>query len=131
MQNDKSSSEPYDSSWDRRSGKKLDQKFDEWAKRDWRPWLQEHLSFPFEVKRTEDDDEAYFTDIADKEPFRLGHVMKALALADDDPDWGITMKVSEGREIGYIPIVDLQVTSKKDPNYWPIREYAVWFVNSR
>ena len=131
MKGEKSSSEKYDSSWDGGSRRLWNLKYAEWEKREWRSWLQEHLSFPFEVKRVEDSDEAYFTDIADKEPFRLDHVMKALSLADDEPDWGITMKVSEGREIGYVPIVDLKVTSKKDPNYWPVREYAVWFANSR
>lgn len=30
---------------------------------------------------------------------------------------------------GYVPLCDLEVTSRKDRNFWPVREYAVWFAN--
>lgn len=28
-----------------------------------------------------------------------------------------------------IPLFDLEVVSKTDPNYWPVREYVVWDAN--
>jgi len=88
------------------------------------------LSFPFEVKREEDDDDAYFTDIAKHEPFRLGHVMMAIGLESENTNWdGIYITVKEGREIGHVPLCDVEVTSKEDINYWPVREYVVWFAN--
>lgn len=107
----------------------FDRKFQEWEKRDWMMWLEQNLSFPFIVKRTEDDDDAYFTDVAEREPFRLGHKMKVLALNFEDNRYGIIVKVREVRKVGYVPLCDLEVTSKSDKNYWPVREYIVWFAN--
>ena len=128
MKNEQPCTNPYDSSWDEGNEKLWDQKYAEWEERDWETWLGEHLSFPFEVKRKEDEDDAYFTDIASTAPFRLGHVMNAIALADADDDW-IIIEASEGKKIGDVPLADVEVTSRKDPNFWPVREYVVWFAN--
>lgn len=108
----------------------FDIKCEEWKQRDWVAWLNENLSFPFEVRRVEDEDDAYFTDIADKEPFRLGHIFKVLKAELDDDLYGVIVKVSEGRRRGHVPLCDVEVANKKnDSNYWPVREYAVWFAN--
>ncbi len=77
----------------------------------------------------EDEDDAYFTDIADREPFRLGHVMKVIGIEMEDDLSGVILKVREGRKVGYVPLCDVEVLDKDDPNYWPIREYVVWFAN--
>jgi len=45
------------------------------------------------------------------------------------PDNGIIIKVKEGREIGYIPLCDVEVKPKTDKNFWPVREYVIWFTN--
>ena len=120
----------YDSSWDENNEEAWDQKYEELEQRDWESWLNDHLSFPFEVKREEeDDDDAMFTDVAEHVPFRLGHVMKVLEIDDNDDHYGILVKVREGRKIGYVPLCDVEVTSKKNQNYWPVREYVVWFAN--
>lgn len=103
--------------------------FAEWQKRDWDPWLREKLRFPFSVKRTDDEDDAFFTDVADFEPFRLGHEMKAIAIEMEDDFRGFILKVREGRKVGCVPLCDVEVTSKDDVNYWPVREYALWFTN--
>jgi hypothetical protein len=107
----------------------FDRKYDQWEKRDWMTWLEENLSFPFQAERKEDDDDAYFTDVADHEPFRLGHKMTVLALEDDNFRYGIIVKAKEEGKIGHVPLSDLEVTSKSDKNYWPVREYVVWFAN--
>jgi hypothetical protein len=74
--------EKYDSSWDLVESEKgnlpvdedaFDRIYRQWQQRSWEPWLNEKLIFPFLVKRMEDEDDAYFTDIADHEPFRLDH----------------------------------------------------------
>jgi hypothetical protein len=39
------------------------------------------------------------------------------------------MRVKEGRRKGWVLLADLEVISKEDPNYWPVREYVVWFAN--
>ena len=106
-----------------------DRKYHEWEKRDWMIWLEQNLSFPFTVERKEDDDDAYFTDIAERAPFRLGHRMKVIALYLENERYGIHVKVREERRTGYVPLSDLEVTSKDDKNYWPVREYVVWFAN--
>ncbi|MFH1319520.1 MAG: GNAT family N-acetyltransferase [Bacteroidota bacterium] len=41
----------------------------------------------------EDDDDAYFTDIAKLEPFRLGHVMKAIDIEEKMRGQGIAIKM--------------------------------------
>ncbi len=128
----------YDTSWDLvrsargnlpQSRKTLDQKYQEWEKRDWMKWLKDNLTFPFYVKRVDDEDDAYFTNIAKYELFRLGHKMDVLAIEDEIPRYGIIVKVREKGQIGSVPLNDLKVMSKNDPNYWPVREYLVWDAN--
>ena len=106
-----------------------DRIYEEWQQRSWESWLSENLTFPFIVKRMEDDDDAYFTDIAEQEPFRLGHEMKVISIEDEDEHYGVIVKVRECRKVGYVPLCDVEVLSKEDPNYWPVREYVVWFAN--
>ena len=129
----------YDSSWDLEESDNgnlpqdedaFDRKYAEWEKRSWEPWLRDNLTFPFPAKRMEDEDDAYFTDDADSEPFRLGHVMKAIDIEMEDDQYGIILKVREGKKIGYVPLCDVEVTSKENENFWPVREYVVWFANS-
>ena len=104
-------------------------KIAEWQARDWSHWLAKHLTFPITVTREEDDDDAYFSRSAAKAPFRLGHKMEVVELAEEDVDLGMMVKVRENRQIGYVPLSDVKVTSKMDANFWPIREYVVWFAN--
>lgn len=128
----------YDSSWDLDATEKgnlpndedaFDKIYAEWEKRPWEAWLRDHLKFPFSIERMEDDDGAYFTDIAKTEPFRLGHVMEARDIELEDDQYGIILKVKEGKEVGYVPLCDVEVTSKENENFWPVREYVVWFAN--
>lgn len=121
--------EDYDSSWDEENEELWERKYDEWKERDWESWLKTQLSFPFEVKRVEDDDSAFFTDIASRQPFSLGHTMKVLGIEGEDDLCGIIVKVREGRRTGHVPLCDVEVTSSDDGNFWPVREYLVWFAN--
>lgn len=128
----------YDSSWDLEENEDghlpsdedaFDKIYAEWEKRSWDPWLRKNLKFPFPVERFEDEDDAYFTDIAKSEPFRLGHVMKVIDIEIEDSHYGIILKVKEGRRVGHVPLCDVEVTSKDDENFWSVREYAVWYAN--
>ena len=76
----------YDSSWDKGNDDAFNRKEREWAKRNWWGWLNKNLTFPFTVKREEDEDDAYFTDIAKREPFRLCHVIEVLNLETEEMD---------------------------------------------
>jgi hypothetical protein len=93
-------------------------------------WLKDNLTFTFQAKRMGEEDNAYFADITDNEPFRLGHTMEVIGMSPDvEPRDGILMRVKEGRRKGWVLLADLEVISKEDPNYWPVREYVVWFAN--
>jgi hypothetical protein len=128
----------YDSSWDLfqsdagyrpASEEAFKRKHQEWAKRDWMTWLSEHLTFPFNVTRKEDEDDAYFEKGTAGAVFRLGHTMKAVELESDFFPLGIVVKVREQRKVGQVPLCDVDATPKSDKNYWPVREYVVWFAN--
>jgi len=118
----------YDSSWDEDNDELWDKKYIEWQSRDWRNWLLERLSFPFEVERKEDFGLNSFSN-NQNEPFSVGHIFKAISLEDEYDDYGILIKVKEIRKTGYIPLCDVEVTSQKNENFWPVREYVVWFAN--
>ena len=111
------------------SDEAFEQKMEEWAARDWPAWLAQHLTFSFQATREEDDDDAYFRAGAAKSPFRLGHTMEVTGLAEEDVDRGILAEVREKKRAGCVPLCDLEVTPKTDPNFWPVREYVVWFAN--
>jgi hypothetical protein len=78
----------------------------------------------------EDEDDAYFTDIAKHKPFRLGHIMEIISIELEEDDLcGVIVQAKEGKRTGQIPLCDLEVTSRDDRNFWPVREYVVWFAN--
>jgi hypothetical protein len=55
--------------------------------------------------------------------------MEVVALAEGDVDRGLIVEVREKSRTGCVPLCDLEVTPKRDPNFWPVREYVVWFAN--
>jgi hypothetical protein len=87
--------ENYDTSWDLIESNKgylpidedaFEKIYLEWETRNWPLWLKEHLTFPFTVECIEDDDDAYFTDMAKHQPFRLGHIMKVIDIEPEEDD---------------------------------------------
>ncbi len=121
----------YDSSWDKGNEKLWERKYREWEKRHWIDWFKRHLSFPFDVERKEDTGDAYFSDVARNQPFRLGHRMTVLSMDGEYEDdlYGVFVEVREGDFVGHVPLADTEVVSRDDKNFWPVREYAVWFAN--
>ena len=107
----------------------FERKMEEWEARDWPDWLAKNLTFPFSVTRKEDEDDAYFAPGAAKAPFRLGHNMEAIGLSEEEVDQGVMVKVKEKGQAGDVPLCDVEVTPKTNSNFWPIREYVVWFAN--
>jgi hypothetical protein len=107
----------------------FDQKLEEWRKRNWMDWLSVNLVFPFKATREEDEDDAYFQEGAAKSLFRLGHTMEILSVEGEDEMTGIIVKAKEKGQNGQVPLCDLEVKPKTDKNYWPVREYVVWFAN--
>jgi len=118
----------YDSSWDEGNEDAWDEKYDEWSERDWESWILGNLSFPFEVERIEDDRD-FIPKENNEEPFTVGHIFKVEGIELEDELYGFIVKVKEGRRKGHVPLCDVEVASKTDRNYWPVREYVVWFAN--
>ena len=96
--------------------------------RDWVKWLSEKLEFPFEVKRVDDGDEyVLYGKSFDNGPFRLGHIFKVISIDDLDEFYGLILKCREGRRIGYVPLLDLELTDKKHNNYQLLNEFLEWY----
>ena len=119
----------YDSSWDDDNQELWDEKYAEWEKRDWKSWFTENLTFPFVVKREDDEDDVYFESGAASKPFRLGHTMEVTGIEYEDDLRGVIVNVKEGQNTGNVPLCDVTVMKKSNINYWPVHEYAVWFAN--
>lgn len=59
-------------------------------------------------------------------PFRIGHTMKVIGIEpEEDNLYGVIVQVREGRRKGYVPLYDLEVTSREDRNFWPVREFGL------
>lgn len=70
----------------------------------------------------EDEDDAYFTDVAEHQRFRLDHVMEVIGIESEEDDLcGVIVQVPEAKKTGYVPLCDLEVTSREDRNFWPVR----------
>jgi hypothetical protein len=107
----------------------FDRKMEQWDKRNWQQWLKQYVTFPFTAVREEDMDENPFSEEDDNKPFAVGSKMTVLKLGYDDFHEAVMAHVKQGKEEGWVPLADLQVTPKSDPNYWAVREYVVWFAN--
>ena len=55
--------------------------------------------------------------------------MEIVGLDGEDEMMGIIVEAEEKGQIGHLPLADLEVKPKTDKNYWPVREYVVWFAN--
>jgi hypothetical protein len=109
-----------------KAAKAFERKRAEWRQRDWMTWLAGNLAFPFTVTRMED---RHLHEGDAENPFRLGHTMRVLGLELEDDLYGVIVKVREKRPVGAVPLCDVEVEPKTDKNYWPVREYVVWFAN--
>ncbi len=131
----------YDSSWDddieedeeeREDDEEmedpLDRKMQQWDKRNWHKWLMTYLTFPFTAIRKEDMEEPPFA-TKRRKPFAVDTKMTVSSIHYDEFHDAIFAHAKQGNEEDSIPLADLEVTPKSDPNYWPVREYVVWFAN--
>ncbi len=125
----------YDSSWDHDNynEKAWNRKYKQWQSRDWVKWLKAELKFLFQVERMEDDIDIFAPEhICARYQFPAGCKVEVLGIADEDCDVefeDVIMEIRDKKRKGYIPLQDLEVRPKSDPNYWPVREFAVWYAN--
>jgi len=90
-------------------------------------WLREHLTFPFEVIRQEDmDDERY---LFGGEPHRSISPLGISDAAFEADFHGVLVDVQQGRHRSVVPLQDLEVRPKDNTNFWPVREFVVWYAN--
>ena len=111
------------------AGDAFDRKYEECEQRNWMTWLAENLVFPFKVIRQEDMDDTDFHKAPAGSSFQVGHTMEIVGLDGKDEMMGIIVEAKEKWQIGHLPLADLEVKPKTDKNYWPVREYVVWFAN--
>ena len=105
------------------------QKFEEWQARHWAEWLTKNLTFPFTVTRQEDDIAAHYWPSPAKALFGIGRTIEVLGLAEEHFDRGVMLWVRAKRHIGTVPLSDVELTDDTNVNFWPVREYLVWFAN--
>ena len=55
--------------------------------------------------------------------------MNALKLTEEDVDQNVIVKVKKKEKLSHMPLSDMEVTPKTDANFWPVREYVIWFAN--
>ena len=120
--------------WDSDDEDEMDAIFEEWGNRDWLAWLRQHLCFPFQAKRVEDDDDAYFEEGVAGKPFRLDSKIEVVALSgineDIDLDFdGVIVEARHEGKKGEVPLQDLEVVPPDDPNYGPVKEWVVHYAN--
>jgi hypothetical protein len=100
-----------------------------WARRNWRTWLMEHLTFPFQAVREDGDDSDLFGSRSGQHKFLVGDTLEVQRLDVEEGRWGIQVVVRQGRQTGRIPLADLSVRPKSDPNFKIALEYAVAVAN--
>lgn len=132
-------SKQYDRSWDDDSDDNsvledydedaFDRKMEQWEKRNWQKWLKQYVTFPFTATREEDMDANPFSEEDDDKPFAVGSKMTVTEFGYNDFHEAMMAHVKQGKNDGWVPLADLEVTPKSDPNYWAVREYVVWFAN--
>jgi len=58
--------------------------------------------------------------------------MTVLGISDAafEPDFhGVLVDVRQGHRRRVVPLQDLEVRPKDNPNFWPVREFVVWYAN--
>jgi len=125
----------YDISWDFDSGdiQAFERKLKQWKSRNWIAWLKANLKFPFQAERMEDDLDSFAPDdVQARNTFPVGCKVEVLGIAHEDCDVefeGVIVEVKGKKGKGYLPLQDLEVRPKSDPDYWPVREFVVWYAN--
>jgi len=48
--------------------------------------------------------------------------MEVIGIESEEDDLcGVIVQVPEAKKTGYVPLCDLEVTSREDRNFWPVR----------
>ncbi len=86
----------------------------------WEQHLQTCLSFPFEAKIAE---------VQEQGSLQAGQKVIVHKMLSVDNFYGILVAVKHDGRTHHVPLCDLEVTNLKSANYQPVKDYAVWFAN--
>ena len=87
----------------------------------WKRYFKVNLKFPFKAIVTEDHE--------DDEEISSGDMVKVTKIEIVDDLHGIIVSIIHENGKFAFPLCNLEVESQNDPNFLPVRDYAVWFAN--
>ncbi|MBI2924567.1 MAG: hypothetical protein HYY24_02550 [Verrucomicrobia bacterium] len=96
-----------------------------WAKRDWRKWAMENLTFPLNAERVDGDDQELFGFGDPDETVMVGERVKVVGLDEEEGRWGLQARVQCGKRRLSVPLADLSVRPKSNKNFQVVLEYSV------
>ena len=88
--------------------------------RTWEAHLEKHIIFPFDAEVSENQE---------KGPLQLGDKVRVKKISFVDDFYGLIVELNHERRKYDFPLCDLEVIAKDSPNYHPVDDYSVWFVN--
>lgn len=86
----------------------------------WKEYLEENLTFPFNVEVAEADF---------RSSMKIGTTFKVTGLLAADEHYDILVKGRKRISRVDYPLCDLELVDKDNPNYLLVRAYVVWFAN--
>jgi hypothetical protein len=86
----------------------------------WARHLRKNLTFPFEAKVCEVQDEG---------PLQVGDRVTVGKIFAVDDFYGVIVRVAYGHRKYDFPLCDLDVIDEGSPNYQIVDDYCVWFAN--
>lgn len=86
----------------------------------WDQYLKRTLTFPFDAKVSEPQDEG---------PFDYGDRMLVRSIGEADDHYGILVHVTCEGQHAIFPLCDLTVRDRNSPNHTPVNDYCIWFAN--
>jgi hypothetical protein len=92
-------------------------------------YLSNKFAFPFMAIRINDAEKVVWEGLKNVKSFGLGHTLKVLCVESEDDFYGIIVKVREGKQTRFVPILDLEMIDTKGMNKQYFEEYAEWFAN--
>ena len=86
----------------------------------WEKHLKEKLSFPFK---------AIVTEFQERGPMKAGNKVTVHRISEVEELYGILVDIEYKRKRYIFPLADLEAIEKTSDNYFPIKDYVIWFAN--
>lgn len=86
----------------------------------WEEYLEQHLSFPFEVVVDE---------WQERGPLQAGDTGRITSISMVDELYGVIVVLRVGRQTYEYPLCECAATDTQSSNYQAIQDYRVWFAN--